>query len=215
LAWQRNSSKEDEKLLHCLSQYRGTLLGDAQLIFDSFRPAGISFKVLGLAGLGTEDYILPFFGNSVNEILTLQFRPSYAPCVTPYVADAPHYTNQGQRIAEAQRTLQASDPFLGFTSIDHTDYLVRTFRQNHCLLNPLELKGPLLLELAQVCAMALAKVHARTGDAAMIVGYIGQGDKFDEAVTRFALSYAVQVSEDFELFLGAVQSGTIQTTQHI
>ncbi len=211
--WTRTSADEEQRLSACLSQYKGSLTNDAQRVFERYRPAGTSFKVFGLGSLGIEDYVMPFFGNSIDEVLFLQFRPSMPSSFAPYVADAPNYKNHGQRVADGQRTLHTHDPFLGFSSIDDTHYMVRSFIRNYVLVNPLELRGPLLLELAQVSATVLAKAHARTSDAAMIVGYVGQGDKFDDAVTRFAMTYASQVTKDFELFLGAVHSGTIQAAQ--
>jgi len=38
--------------------------------------------------------------------------------------------------------------------------------------------------------MALARAHAKTGDAAMISGYLGNGSKFDEAIASFAMTHA-------------------------
>jgi hypothetical protein len=40
----------------------------------------------------------------------------------------------------------------------------------------------------QVCGRTLARAHARTGDAAMISGYLGRGSAFDQAITAFAES---------------------------
>ena len=37
----------------------------------------------------------------------------------------------------------------------------------------------LLTRYARACGMALAKAHARSGDAAMIAGYLGKGDTLD------------------------------------
>lgn len=43
---------------------------------------------------------------------------------------------------------------------------------------------------AEICGAALARAHARTGDSAMVSGYLGKSDAFDQAVTDFALAYA-------------------------
>jgi hypothetical protein len=62
--------------------------------------------------------------------------------------------------------------------------------------------------LAASCVVAarrngLARAHARTGDAAVISGYLGGGSCFDEAVADFAVTYADQVDEDYARFLEA------------
>jgi hypothetical protein len=42
----------------------------------------------------------------------------------------------------------------------------------------------------KVCSLCLARAHARTGDAAYILGYIGKSDAYCEAITNFAIAYA-------------------------
>ena len=49
-----------------------------------------------------------------------------------------------------------------------------------------------LIAYAEVCAWALALAHARSGDAAVISGYLGNGDDFEKAITKFAKAYADQ-----------------------
>jgi hypothetical protein len=39
---------------------------------------------------------------------------------------------------------------------------------------------------AQICGGILARAHARSGDAIAIGAYLGKGDSFDQAITRFA-----------------------------
>jgi Uncharacterized protein conserved in bacteria (DUF2252) len=55
-----------------------------------------------------------------------------------------------------------------------------------------------LIANAEVCAWALALAHARSGDAAVISGYLGNGDEFDRAITNFAIAYADQNEADYE-----------------
>jgi hypothetical protein len=43
-----------------------------------------------------------------------------------------------------------------------------------------------------LCGRTLARAHARSGDAAMIAGYLGASAVFDAAVARFAMRYANQ-----------------------
>jgi hypothetical protein len=55
-----------------------------------------------------------------------------------------------------------------------------------------------LMEYAAVCGELLARGHARGGDYAMIAGYLGNSERFDEAVTKFAETYADQTEKDWQ-----------------
>ena len=66
---------------------------------------------------------------------------------------------------------------------------------------------------AEVCGRTLARAHARTGDAAAISGYLGSGTAFDQAIARFAGSYAGQVTADYEALAGAARAGRVPVMQ--
>lgn len=57
-----------------------------------------------------------------------------------------------------------------------------------------------LSEIASMCAWTLAHAHAKTGDRHGIAGYLGKSKAFEEAMLRFAQSYADQNERDFEVF---------------
>ena len=57
---------------------------------------------------------------------------------------------------------------------------------------------------------ALARAHARTGDAAEIAGYLGKSDRFDTALVEFAVRYADQNEADYALFKAAIADGRIE-----
>ena len=59
-----------------------------------------------------------------------------------------------------------------------------------------EAKG--LADYARLCGRTLARAHARSGDAALISGYMGDSDAFDEAIADFALAYEKQTEIDHE-----------------
>jgi hypothetical protein len=67
----------------------------------------------------------------------------------------------------------------------------------------------------ELCAWALARGHARSGDPAMIAGYLGADDEFDHAMAAFAEAYADQNERDHAAFLAAVKSGRIPTQQGV
>ena len=49
---------------------------------------------------------------------------------------------------------------------------------------------------ARLCGWTLARSHARSGDPAVIAGYMGRSQAFDSALASFALAYADQTSID-------------------
>ena len=63
---------------------------------------------------------------------------------------------------------------------------------------------------SRLCAWALARAHARTGDAAMISGYMGSGRTFDDAICEFSVDYADQTTTDHRAFAKAIREGRIQ-----
>ena len=90
------------------------------------------------------------------------------------------------------------DPFLGWTSIDERDFLVRQLADDKASVEPTDLKGDALKEYGLVCGKILAKGHARTGDAVEISGYCGTANELDKAIAKFAFAYAEQTARDHE-----------------
>lgn len=67
-----------------------------------------------------------------------------------------------------------------------------------------------LRQYARMCARALARSHARTGDAARISGYMGSGQTFDDAIGEFAVEYADQNRADYRAFVRAIREARIK-----
>jgi hypothetical protein len=68
----------------------------------------------------------------------------------------------------------------------------------------------MLRNYARMCAHALARARARSGDAAMIAGYMGSGQTFDDAIGEFAVSYAEQNSKDYGAFTRAIREKRVE-----
>ena len=71
-------------------------------------------------------------------------------------------------------------------------------------------EGQGLVEYATTCGEVLAKGHARSGDPAVLAGYLGTNDRWDKALAEFSVSYAEQTIKDYELFKKAIRSGRIK-----
>ncbi len=61
-----------------------------------------------------------------------------------------------------------------------------------------------------LCGWALARAHARSGDAAVLAGYMGKSDAFDEAVADFAAAYADQTERDHAALVAAARAGRVE-----
>jgi hypothetical protein len=62
---------------------------------------------------------------------------------------------------------------------------------------------------AAVVGHLLAKGHARTSGASMIVGYAGSSDRLDIALARFARLYADQTEADHAALVKAADRGIV------
>jgi hypothetical protein len=66
-----------------------------------------------------------------------------------------------------------------------------------------------LTEHATLCAWALARAHARSGDSAMISGYLGKSDVFDRAIAAFSERYAARTISDHQALVQAIAHGQL------
>jgi uncharacterized protein (DUF2252 family) len=194
-----------------LKPYRETLTAGRQLILDAYYPVDIAFKIVGTGSVGTRDYVILLFGNGLDDPMFLQLKEEMQSCYASYLKDAPRFANEGQRVAEGQQRMQTvTDPFLGWTTIEGRPYLVRQLADHKAAIDPGELKGETLTEYAVVCGKVLAKAHARTGNAAALHGYCGDSAKLDKAISKFAVTYAEQTTNDYQLFVKAIKAGEIK-----
>lgn len=208
--FRRCTKEEEQAILASLPDYRETLSVERQSVFDAYRPVATAFKIVGVGSVATRNYVVLCLGQDADDALFLQIKEAPPSCYAPYVPDAPFYENQGKRVAEGQRIIQTVfDPFLGYTQMNGHDFLVRQFADYKASVDPDELKGDALVEFANVCGPILADAHARTGDPAMLSGYVGDSDKLDKALAQFAVSYALQNQEDYQVFERLVKSGQI------
>ncbi len=197
----RVTGAKAREVIASLTEYSESLLPERRHFLDFYRPIDVAFKVVGTGSVGLRDYVVYFEGNGPGDPLFLQIKEEAKSAYEPYLGFiGPKH--QGQRVAEGQRAMQLqSDPFLGWTTIANRDYLVRQLNDYKGSLDLTELKGQGLVEYATVCGELLARGHARSGDACVIAGYIGNGKKFDDAILDFAEAYADQTKKDWEALL--------------
>ena len=67
-----------------------------------------------------------------------------------------------------------------------------------------------LIQFGEFCGWTLARAHARSGEPAMIGGYLGNSDMFDKAIAAFSIAYADQNERDYEFLKKAAQKGKLE-----
>jgi len=200
-------SREVRAALH---RYKLSLAADRRALADHYEVVDVAMKVVGVGSVGTFCAVA-LLEADVDDPLFLQIKQARTSVLEPYAGKSA-YRNQGERVVVGQRLMQsASDLFLGWSRIGKppTDFYFRQLRDMKVSVNldTLPLAG--LINYAHYCGWAVARAHAKTGDAAMISGYLGRSDAFDEALEGFAGRYADQTERDHAALMRAVKSGQI------
>jgi hypothetical protein len=146
------------------------------------------------------------------DLLFIQVKEAQHPVLEPHF-DATAYTNQGQRVVAGQRLLQGSpDIFLGWGELDGVQYYVRQLRdmKSGVTLEPGRMQTKSIPVYTKLCRRALALAHAKSGDAALLSGYLGNCDTEDNAILSFAKTYARQNDRDYLALKTAAASGRIK-----
>ena len=206
------SAKGAEKIVReALAAYRSSLPDERRVLFDRYRMEDIAIKAVGIGSVGTRCFVGLFF-SAENHPLLLQFKEACPSVLEPYAGKS-QYENQGQRVVTGQRLMQsASDIFLGWThGREGRNFYVRQLRDMK-MSAPIEegASAPQAMLYAELCGRTLAHAHAKSGDAALISGYLGKADTFDQAVGEFALAYADQNAKDHAALVAAVKAGRIK-----
>jgi uncharacterized protein (DUF2252 family) len=212
----RETSKIADQVVASLAAYKNTLQAERRHFFERYKPVDVAFKVVGTGSVGTRDYIVLHVGNGAEDTLFLQVKEEPPSAYAGFLPTAKVAMHQGQRVVEGQRLMQAqSDIFLGWTTIDGRDYLVRQLNDHKAAIEIEDLKGRGLIEYARICGEILAKGHTRSGDACVLSGYCGCAPKMDKAIADFAFAYAQQTEADYKLFLAAIKAGKLTVAKGI
>lgn len=190
--------------------YRESLAEHVRVLFDRYRFCDLAVKVVGIGSVGTQ-CLLALFMASGDDPIFLQIKEASASVLEPYVGKSAH-AHHGQRVVVGQRLMQsASDLFLGWgTGANGRHFYVRQLRDMKTSAIIEDFDAGDLRAYGRVCGWALARAHARSGDAAMIAGYMGSGSAFDDAMQEFAVEYADQAQRDHRAFVKAVRQGRIK-----
>jgi uncharacterized protein (DUF2252 family) len=189
--------------------YYESLEDSRKHLLSRYRLVDVAHKVVGVGSVGMRCFISLWMGNGEGDPLFLQIKQAQPSLLEPYLGPS-GYDYPGQRVVTGQRLMQAtSDIFLGYTHSNGHDYFVRQLLDMKGSVNLEAIPATYLQRYAGLCGAVLARAHARAGDPAQIAGYLGQSDRFDQALTQFALRYADQNEADYAQFQQAVKEGRL------
>src|SRR5271170_8459491 len=190
--------------------YRETLPAERRVILDRYHIIDVARKVVGVGSVGTRCAVALLMAGEHDPML-LQIKEALPSVLEPYAGKS-EYKNHGERVVTGQRMLQsASDVFLGWTCDEEgRSYYFRQLRDMKMKIDLENMTKDDWLEYVEICGWTLARAHARTGDAAMIGGYLGKNDTFDSALAKFAASYADQANRDHATLLKAIRAGRVK-----
>ncbi|MEM7022857.1 MAG: DUF2252 domain-containing protein [Pseudomonadota bacterium] len=194
-------------------QYRESLPLDRRVLLDRFALVDVARKVVGVGSVGTRCLIMLLEAGDGTPLF-LQFKQAVASVLEPHLG-ASVFNNAGQRVVEGQRLIQAtSDVFLGWSQWPDghggkIDFYFRQLWDGKGKIDVEEMTPERLAAFAGLCGKTLAWAHARSGDAMMIRGYVGEDEILDDAIATFAERYADRTERDHAMLEAAILDGAI------
>jgi hypothetical protein len=171
----------------------------------------VALRVGGVGSVGTRCLVLLLSGSSDEDGLMLQLKEAGLSVLEAYLP-ARSYGSPARRVVVGQRMMQAaSDPFLGWhrAPLSGHNYYWRQLKDMKGSLDTSAMDKSGFGTYAAVCAVCLARAHARTGDPAVTSGYLGKNDRFGRALAEFGVAYADQTERDHAHLLEAIKVGRI------
>ena len=213
------AASESGAISEFFERYRETLPLDRRVLIDRFSLVDIAQKVVGVGSVGTRCLIV-LLESDDGTPLFLQFKQAVASVLEPFLG-ASVFKQSGQRVVEGQRLIQAtSDMFLGWSSWkgennQEIDFYFRQLWDGKGKINVEGLDPERLAVFTGICGKTLAFAHARSGDAMMIRGYIGDDKTFDEIMVEFADRYADCTEKDYGQLSKAIENGAIEVIRDL
>ncbi len=193
-------------------QYRNTLPEDRRVLLDKFEMVDIARKVVGIGSVGTLCGVI-LMASSEDDTLILQLKEARQSVLEPYAGKS-KYAHHGQRVVNGQKLMQAaSDMFLGWVTglrKPHRHFFIRQLKDVKIGANTALWSKNDFKVMAEIVGEILARAHARSGDSAILRGYLGKTDAFENAITTYATAYAKQTERDHNQFVKACKSGALK-----
>jgi uncharacterized protein (DUF2252 family) len=204
-----------QQLAAIVDGYATTLTNEREELVRRFTPIDAAQKVVGVGSVGTRCWIILLLGRDVSDPLFLQVKEAVDSVVD--LARRKHSDCPGgPRVVRGQRIMQVDpDPFLGWHDIVGLDGVPRSYYVRQLYDN----KGSVIIDrmdrrslsaYARLCAISLARAHARGGAAAHIDAYLGRSEVVDEALLEYAVRYERRNEEDYRALQQAARDGRIK-----
>ena len=208
-----SDSPIQEQMLSVFHQYRETLRDDLRVLLNRYHLVDVAMKVVGVGSVGTRCAVALLIDGDDN-LLFLQIKEARTSVLAAYACRSA-YQNQGQRVVVGQHLIQAaSDLFLGWTRDESGhDFYLRQLRDMKLSVDIEDMSASDLIGYSKLCGWALARAHARSGDPAVISGYLGKNDAFERVIAAFAIVYADQTERDCEALVTAVKTGRLEAAK--
>jgi len=209
--WHEKGAEDFEAAVHeAIAQYRNSLPDDRRVLLDRYEFKDLTIKVVGVGSVGTVcGIVLAMAGE--RDPLFLQVKQAGESVLEPYAGKSV-YANHGERVVQGHRLMQsASDVFLGWTEgRQGRHYYIRQLRDAKIKFAIETFGSAEMMLFAECCGWTLARAHARSGEPALIAGYLGESDAFDRAIADFSVAYADQSEKDHEALTKAVRAGKLE-----
>jgi len=99
---------------------------------------------------------------------------------------------------------------LGYLNTSARHFYIRQLRDMKLKPKVEVFDATTMVQFGEWCGWTLARAHARSGEPAMIRGYLGKSDIFDKAIATFSIAYADQTERDHALLKKATQAGKLE-----
>lgn len=192
------------------NRYSETLLPSHRMLLDHYEMVDAAIKVVGVGSVGTVCFMLLLMARG-RDPLILQIKQARASVLEGFAGKSV-YPNHGQRVVNGLRLMQpSSDIFLGWTEGRRgRHFYFRQLRDVKIKFAVETFDAAKMSLFTQWCGYSLALSHARSGEPAVISGYLGKSDVFDKAVAAFAVAYADQNESDHAALDRAIRGGKIE-----
>ena len=210
--WRAEAGRDEflARVRECFASYREGLPPSARVLLDRFEFKDIAIKTDGVGSVGTFCVVILLM-DAANAPLFLQVKEARASVLEAYAGES-LFANHGERVVNGHRLMQSdSDTFLGWsTGKGGRHFYVRQLRDTRVKAMVEQLSSTEMIQFGEWCGWTLARAHARSGEPAVIGGYLSGADTFDKAIGAFSIAYANQTERDYEVFKNAVQKGDLE-----
>ena len=212
----------DARQLLTSPSYLSSLPADRRRLLERYRYADMAHKVVGVGSVGLRCWVILLLGHDSSDPLFLQAKEAPHSALERFAGRSEH-SNQGQRVVEGQRLMQAaSDIFLGWQrdpptlkDLELHDFYLRQLWDSKISFDVATMRPSDMAAYGRLCAWTLARAHARSGDSIAIAAYVGSSDVFDRALGAFAEAYADQNERDYAALVDAISTGRVQAEKGV